>query len=85
MVVIMVLFVLSGVALCKGNEFLYESMGKLNEEVEIVEWMDDVRRTVPKFDRWGSRLGLDTENEEQGLTKGGKICIESVPLTETGK
>jgi hypothetical protein len=60
-------------------------MGKLDVEVEIVEWMDDVRRTVPKLDRYGSRLGLDPENKPGGLTEDGKISIKSVPLSETDK
>jgi hypothetical protein len=60
-------------------------MGKLEVEVEIVEWMDDVRRTVPRLDRYGSRLGLDAENRPGGLTADGKISIKSVPLSETDR
>jgi hypothetical protein len=60
-------------------------MGKLDVEVEIVEWMDDVRRTVTGLDRYGSRLGLDAENKPGGLTADGKISIKSVPLSETDK
>ena len=59
-------------------------MRKLGESVEIVEWMDDVRRTVPKIGRFGRGLGLGEENGG-GLEEDGKVSIKSVPLSETDR
>ena len=59
-------------------------MRKLGESVEIVEWMDDVRRTVPKIGRFGRGLGLGEENGG-GLGEDGKVSIKSVPLSETDR